>query len=298
MPALLMANPRILITGARGQLGLSFRHLAAQFPDWYFHYVDVDGLDITHRKAVFSFFKTLQPDWCINCAAYALVDKAESEPALARRVNVRGVKNLADACAAAGIPLVHFSTDYVYHGQRNLPYREADPVSPKSVYARTKLAGDRAALRANPLSMVIRTSWLYSPWGNNFLLTMLRLGAQRPELRVVFDQCGTPTYAPDLALAVLQVVQQVENNRVGRPAIGGIWHYSNEGVASWYDFAKAIFDLRNMPCQVWPIESKDFPTPVERPPFSVLNKAKIKAAFGLEIPYWREALERCLAELD
>ncbi|MCC6463326.1 MAG: dTDP-4-dehydrorhamnose reductase [Saprospiraceae bacterium] len=292
-----MAHPRILVTGARGQLGLSFRHLAGQFPDWHFHYVDIDELDITNRKAVFSFFNTQQPDWCINCAAYALVDKAESEPALARRVNVAGVKNLAEACAGAGIPLVHFSTDYVYHGQRNLPYREEDPVSPKSVYARTKLAGDRAALRGNPLSMVIRTSWLYSPWGNNFLLTMLRLGAQRPELRVVFDQCGTPTYAPDLALAVLHIVQQVEQKSIERHRIGGIWHYSNEGVASWYDFAQAIFDLRNMPCRVWPIESKDFPTPVARPPFSVLNKAKIKAAFGLDIPYWRDGLERCLAEL-
>jgi len=284
----------ILITGANGQLGQCFRELAAGYPAWRFLYVDINELDITNRRAVFSFFEKNAVQWCINCAAYAAVDKAESEPELARKVNVVGAKNLAAACARQGIPIIHFSTDYVYHGRQNVPFRENDPVSPKGVYARTKLAGDRAVLKANPLGMVIRTSWLYSLYGQNFLRTMLRLGAERPSIGVVFDQVGTPTYAPDLAAAVLQIVQKVENKAVERASIAGVWHYSNEGVTSWYDFARAIFELKNLPCRVNAIESKDFPTPVERPPYSVLNKAKIKAAFGLEIPWWRESLEGCL----
>lgn len=289
-----MTKPTILLTGANGQLGQCFRQLAAGYPQWQFIFVDIGELDITDRRAVFAFFKKHPVQWCINCAAYAQVDKAESEPALARKVNVDGARNLAAACAWLGVPIIHFSTDYVYHNRQNAPFREDDPVSPKAVYARTKLAGDRAVLKANPLGMVIRTSWLYSLYGNNFLVTMLRLGAQRPSVGVVFDQVGTPTYAPDLAGAVLQIIQKVENGEVERAAVAGVWHYSNEGVTSWYDFAKAIFDIKNLPCRVNPIESKDFPTPVERPPYSVLNKAKIKAVFGLEIPWWRESLERCL----
>jgi dTDP-4-dehydrorhamnose reductase len=289
-----MTKITILIIGANGQLGQCFRQLAAGYPAWQFLYIDIDELDITNRRSVFSFFEKNAVHWCINCAAYAAVDKAESTPALARKVNVAGAKNLADAAARQGIPIIHFSTDYVYHGRQNVPFREDDPVNPKGVYARTKLAGDRAVLKANPLGMVIRTSWLYSLHGQNFLLTMLRLGAQRPELGVVFDQVGTPTYAPDLAAAVLQIVQKVENKEVKLALIAGVWHYSNEGVTSWYDFAKAIFELKNLACRVNAIESKDFPTPVERPPYSVLNKAKIKAAFGLEIPWWRESLEGCL----
>ena len=232
--------------------------------------------------------------WVINCAAYTAVDKAESEPDRARKVNVTGAKNLAEACAARGIPLIHLSTDYVYHSRQNTPFRESDPVSPKGVYARTKLAGDRAALRTNPLTMVIRTSWVYSAVGQNFLKTMLRLGAERPALNVVADQIGSPTYAPDLAVAILSIIQKVEQGEVAKDSISGIWHYSNEGVASWYDFAQAIFDLQNLPCQLRPIETRDYPTPAQRPPFSVLNKAKIKASFGLQIPHWRESLERCL----
>lgn len=290
----------ILITGANGQVGQCFRQLAAQYPRWQFIFNDFPELDITNRRAVFSFFRSLQDDkirWCVNCAAYTAVDKAETEPQLARKINVTGAKNLAEACAAQEIPLVHLSTDYVYHNRQNTPFREGDPVSPKSVYARTKLAGDRAAMKANPLAMVVRTSWVYSPFGNNFVKTMLRLGAERPSLNVVFDQIGTPTYAPDLAAAILQVIQKIESKEVAVETLGGVWHYSNEGVTSWYDFAKAVFEIKKMPCRVNPIETKDFPTPAQRPPFSLLNKAKIKAAFGLEIPHWRESLEKCLAAL-
>ncbi|MBK8923278.1 MAG: dTDP-4-dehydrorhamnose reductase [Saprospirales bacterium] len=287
----------ILITGAKGQLGRCFQQLAARFPAWRFLYVDLEDLDIADRPAVFSFFEKNRVHWCINCAAYAAVDKAENEPALARRVNVSGVRNLAEACARYQAPLIHFSTDYVYHSRQNTPFRETDTVHPKSVYARTKLAGDRAALKANPLAMVIRTSWLYAPHGHNFVRTMLHFGAERPALRVVYDQVGTPTYAPDLAGAVLEIVRQVEENSVPRNTIAGVWHYSNEGVCSWYDFTQAIFDIRGITCRVIPIESKDYPLPAPRPPFSVLNKAKIKTAFGLQIPHWRDSLLRCLEAL-
>lgn len=255
-------------------------------------------LDIANRKAVYSYFQQQKINWCVNCAAYTAVDKAESEPEKARKINVSGVKNLAEACAAQEIPLIHLSTDYVYHNRQNAPFRESDPVSPKSVYARTKLAGDRAAMKACPLAMVIRTSWVYSEFGNNFVKTMLRLGAERPELNVVFDQIGTPTYAPDLACAILQVIQKIENKEVVRENAAGVWHYSNEGVTSWYDFAKAIFEIQKIPCRVNPIETKDFPLPAQRPPFSLLNKAKIKTAFGLNIPYWRDSLIHCLRNLD
>ncbi len=323
----------LLITGANGQVGQCFQQLAAQYPDFQFLFAASSDLDITSKRDVEAFFRknavarsgadgslqddksgadgslqgdksdvdgSLQDDrvrWVINCAAYTAVDKAESEPDRARKVNVTGARNLAEACATRGIPLIHLSTDYVYHSRQNTPFRETDPVSPKGVYARTKLAGDRAVLRAHPAgAMVIRTSWVYSTVGQNFLKTMLRLGAERPTLNVVADQIGSPTYAPDLATAILGIIQKVERGEVAKEAIAGIWHYSNEGVASWYDFAQAIFDLKKLPCKVRPIETKDYPTPAERPPFSVLNKAKIKATFGLEIPHWRESLEQVLSK--
>lgn len=288
----------ILITGANGQVGQCFRQLAAQHPNRRFVFNDFPELDITAHKAVIEFFRREKGiKWCINCAAYTAVDKAESEPALARKINVTGPKHLAEACAAHGIPLVHLSTDYVYHNRQNTPFRESDPVSPKSVYARTKLAGDRAVLKANPFAIVVRTSWVYSEFGNNFVKTMLRLGAERSELNVVFDQIGTPTYAPDLAAAILLMIQKVENKDVAPETAAGIWHFSNEGVTSWYDFAHAIFEIKKMSCRVHPIETKDFPTPARRPPFSLLNKGKIKAVFGLEIPHWRERLAVCLGRI-
>ncbi len=287
----------ILVTGGKGQVGQCFQQLARGYAPWRFVFVDLDEIDITSRKSVFGLFRSLRGQdlkWCVNCAAYTAVDKAESEPAKARQINVTGAKNLADASAGLGIPIIHLSTDYVYHNRQNTPFRENDAVSPKSVYARTKLAGDRAVLKVNPLAVIIRTSWVYSAFGNNFVKTMLRLGAERPELKVVFDQIGTPTYAPDLADAILQIIRKVESGAVAATSVGGIWHYSDEGVTSWYDFAKAIFEIRNIDCRVYPIETKDFPTPALRPPFSVLNKGKIKAAFGLEIPHWRESLLKCL----
>ncbi len=291
---------KILVTGANGQVGACFQRLAPLYPDWRFIFAGSGDLDITEKQAV-DFFLAANPGvaWLINCAAYTAVDKAESEPEKARNINVTGAKILAEACAKRGILLVHFSSDYVYHTQQNTPFKEHDPVKPKGVYARTKLAGERAATRAYPEgTMVIRTSWVYASVGQNFVKTMLRLGKERSELRVVADQIGTPTYAPDLALAVLKIIEKVAAGTLDRVSISGVWNYSNEGVASWYDFAQAIFDLSNVDCHVVPIETQDYPTPAQRPPFSVLNKTKIKNFFGIEIPHWRESLEKCLVALN
>jgi dTDP-4-dehydrorhamnose reductase len=288
----------ILVTGANGQLGQCFRQAAAERPDWAFHFAGSGDLDVRDRRAVHRFFQGREIDWVINCAAYTAVDKAESEPDKAKKINTLGAKNLAEACAGQGIPLVHFSTDYVYHNRQNTPFREDDPTRPKGVYARTKLAGERAALRICPHTMVIRTAWVYSAFGQNFVKTMLRLGRERAALRVVADQIGSPTYAPDLAEAVLQIIEKIERGELPLASVAGIWHYSNEGVASWYDFATAIFELEKIPCRVLPIRTSEYPTPARRPPFSVLDKGKIKAVFDLEIPHWRESLKRCLGEIN
>lgn len=289
----------ILVTGANGQLGQCFQQLATDFPQMKFLFAASGDLDIGDRRAVNRFFAGHSIHWCINCAAYTAVDKAESEPALAKRINVSGAKNLATACFAQNIPLVHFSTDYVYHNRQNLPFREEDAVSPKGVYARTKLQGERAAQKAHPSgTMIIRTSWVYSAIGQNFVKTMLRLGAERPGLSVVFDQIGTPTYAPDLAAAVLTIIDKTTRGDLAQQVLPGIWHYSNEGVTSWYDFAQAIFEITGLPCKVLPIETRDYPTPAQRPPFSVLNKSKIKSQLGIAIPHWRESLVRCLNVLN
>ncbi len=259
---------------------------------------DAHTLDITRRQAVRRFLAENRPDWCLNCAAYTAVDRAESEPHLAWRANALGPRYLAESCASLGIPLVHFSTDYVYHGRHNLPLREDSPTHPRSVYARTKLAGDRAVLRHHPeAGMVIRTSWLYSPYGHNFAHTILRLGRERPALHVVFDQIGTPTYAPHLAHAVVQIIAQIVHQRLPHTAISGVWHYSNEGVCSWYDFAQCIADLKQLPCRIHPIRTAEYPTPAARPPFSVLDKAKIKAAFSLDISHWLRGVQQWAAQI-
>ncbi len=289
----------ILITGANGQLGACFAQIAQERGLQHLLLANSTLLNITDKKAVRAFFEQYPTiEWCINCAAYTAVDKAETDAVAARKVNVDGARNLAEICAEKNVPLVHYSTDYVYHSRQNTPYKETDPVSPKGVYAKTKLAGERAALKAHPTgTMVIRTSWVYAAHGNNFVKTMLRLGAERPALNVVFDQTGTPTYAPDLAAATLEIIEKITQNPALKDQMAGIWHYSNEGVTSWYDFAKAIMEIKQLPCAVQPIESSQYPTPAQRPPFSVLNKAKIKNTFGVIIPHWRDSLNRCLEQL-
>lgn len=289
------SKPVILVTGSKGQMGNEFQHLTAEFNQFDYLFVDVDELDITKEAAVKTFFEKNPVQYCINCAAYTAVDKAETEANIAWKVNTTGAANLARACAAAGANFIQISTDYVYHGNQNVPFVETDVTNPQGVYAKTKLEGDDAALKNHSNgAMVIRTSWLYSSYGGNFVKTMLRLGKERPELGVIFDQIGTPTYARDLASAILTIIGKAEKGEVERFMLKGIFHYSNEGVTSWYDFAVAIFELKNMSVKVRPIETKDYPTPAKRPPYSVLNKHKIKATFGLDIPHWRASLEACL----
>ncbi|MBK7871288.1 MAG: dTDP-4-dehydrorhamnose reductase [Saprospiraceae bacterium] len=287
----------ILVTGATGQIGQELQVLASQFPDFHFHFVSRNELDISDKTLIDNLFNLQKFDYCINCAAYTAVDKAESEPELAYQINVKSVINLVEACNKTGATFIHFSTDYVYHNLNCTPLTESDPTFPQSVYAQTKLDGEQAALAICEHTMIIRTSWVYSSFGHNFVKTMLRLGKERPELGVVYDQIGTPTYARDLAKTILNIIQKVESGEINRSLLHDLYNYSNEGVTSWYDFAKAIFEMSDMNCKVIPIETKDYPTPATRPPYSVLNKSRIKNAFGIEIPHWRESLQACLAAL-
>lgn len=283
---------KILVTGATGQLGSEIQQLAANYPDYYFLFATRETLAITDRQAIEHYCRSHDVAVIINGAAYTAVDKAESDRAAADAVNHGFVKNLAEVAAANRIALIHISTDYVFNGRNYQPYRETDAIDPQGAYGQTKAAGERALQAANPAnSIIIRTSWLYSAYGNNFVKTMLRLGKDREELNIIYDQVGTPTYAKDLARAILDIVPQLAHETVE------VYHYSNEGVASWYDFAKAIFDYEKLPCQVNPIETKDYPTPAIRPHYSLLNKTKIKQEFGLHIPYWKDSLAVCLNSL-
>lgn len=286
----------ILITGAGGQVGQALKKLAENHSEWTVLAPKRTELDITNAEQLSRYFVLHQPDYCLNTAAYTAVDKAESESTLAYACNAAAVEQLAALCTKYGTHLIHFSTDYVYQDGIGRPLRETDPVAPKGVYAASKLQGDEAALAAN--GTVIRTSWVYHEQGHNFVKTMLRLGEERDQLSVVFDQVGTPTYAPDLAAASLQIINQLEQGKIRRPTAQGIFHYSNEGVTSWYDFALAIFELDGIDCSVQPIRSEAYPTPAKRPHYSVLDKTKIKSTFGISIPHWRVSLQRCLSAIQ
>ena len=288
---------QLLVTGSNGQVGSELQFLAAQYPNFQFTFVDVKDLDITDAKAVHDFFGAAAFDFCINCAAYTAVDRAESDQELAAQVNVEGSKNLAQACQKHQVQLLQLSTDYVYHNQQNRPFIETDETHPQSVYATTKLEGEQVAQEVLASTMIIRTSWVYSSFGHNFVKTMLRLGGERDQLKVVFDQIGTPTYARDLAKAMLDIIHQANQSPDELAKMAGIFHYSNEGVTSWYDFAIAIMRLENIDCQVFPIETVEYPTPASRPPFSLLNKQKIRSTFGISIPHWESSLQACLQEI-
>jgi len=282
----------ILVTGANGQLGNELRKLSSNFPDYRFFFTDVADLDITNADAVNVFFETNGIQTVINCAAYTAVDKAESDEASAILINATAVGYLAKTCNKSDATLIHISTDYVYDGHACKPYSEDDPTAHASVYGRSKLAGEEAALTTHK-SVVIRTSWLYSSFGNNFVKTMLRLGKERETLNVVYDQAGTPTYAADLAQAIMEIIKTAEKNDLKT----GIFHYSDEGICSWYDFAHEIMQQAGLKCVIMPIETKDYPAPAPRPHYSVLNKARIKAEYGIEIPHWRDSLKKCLMEI-
>jgi len=283
---------KVMITGAYGQLGTCLNEMSVSFSDFTMDLTDYDTLDITDRDAVSKYLGNNRPDFVVNCAAYTAVDKAENDRDAAHRLNALGPENLAVVCGQIGARLVHISTDYVFDGTANTPYSEKDNPNPQSVYGQTKLEGECLVLKQLSESVIIRTSWLYSDHGNNFVKTMIRLGQERDLLKVVFDQTGTPTYARDLAMAIWQVIAaSMRNKESWNP---GIYHFSNLGVCSWYDFAVEIHKFAGISCKVEPILSSAFATVAPRPSYSVLDKSKIHATYGIDIPYWRDSLMKCI----
>lgn len=281
---------KTLITGANGQLGTELHEiLEREFPGQTL-YTDVQELDLTNAKAVDSYVANNEITHIVNCAAYTAVDRAEEEKMLCAAVNTDAVKNLAMAADANGAKIIHISTDYVFDGTNHRPYRESDKVNPVSQYGTTKRKGETLLLALAPQAIIIRTAWLYSAHGKNFVKTMLRLADSQPEIKVVCDQIGTPTFARDLARAVVKVLQSHQ-------WVPGIYHFTDEGAASWYDFAKAIFRIAGKDVKVTPIPTEDYPTPASRPSYSILDRTRIKATYGIEIPHWEEALADCLRQL-
>lgn len=275
---------KVLVTGASGQLGYELSRLLGE----KFFGVDVNELDITDAHAVLSSFAGQEIEAIVNCAAYTAVDKAESERKEAFGVNEFGAKNIAALASKMNIPLIHVSTDFVFDGKKSSPYTEDDSVNPLSVYGASKLAGENAVLRECSSAVILRTSWLYSSHGKNFVKTMLHYGRERGHLRVIYDQVGTPTYAADLAAAIVHILPQAHKG------FGQVFHFSNEGVASWYDFAHAILGIAGVPCTIEPIQTHEYPTPATRPQYSVMDKSHVKRTFSVVIPHWRDSLVKCL----
>ena len=286
---------RVLITGSNGQLGSEIRELAAKYKKLDFVFKDIPGLDICNFNLLQLFIVENNINAVINCAAYTAVDKAEEDAQIAEQVNSIGVSNLVNALEKVNGKLIHISTDYIFDGNHFLPYKESDAVSPIGVYGETKRSGELAVINSDLDSIVIRTSWLYSSYGNNFVKTMLRLGNEKENLRVIFDQVGTPTYARDLAKTCLDIL--CGDSSVNISKNGNLYHFSNEGVSSWYDFAISIMELGGVNCKVKPIQTKDYPTLAKRPQYSVLNKSKIKTDFKIQIPYWKDSLKECIDKI-
>lgn len=281
----------ILITGAHGQLGNELKVVSKNFYGYDYIFTDIDTLDLTNPKQTEDFIKRNRPDWIINCAAYNLVDKAESEPEAAMLVNGTAVKNIADVIKGSECRFIHISSDYVYDGLSNVPYNENSVPNPVSAYGRSKLAGEKYALLHHG-SMIIRTSWLYSSFGNNFVKTILSHAREKESLKVVYDQVGTPTYAADLAGAIMKIVSGVIRNQFALNA--GIYNYSNEGVCTWFDFATEIIKEAGLPCIINPVLSSEFRQIAKRPSYSVMDKTKIRENYGLTIPHWRTSLLKCI----
>lgn len=280
---------KILVTGSNGQLGSEIRELSKNDDTNVYFYTDVSELDITDKSAVNTFIENHQIDIVVNCAAYTQVDKAEDDEKTAFLINATAPGNLAESCKKYEVTLFHISTDYVFDGSNNVPYIETESTSPLGVYGRSKLEGEEFIQQSGCNYLIIRTSWLYSSFGNNFVKTIARLSSEKDELKVVFDQIGTPTYARDLATVIFAIIQndQFKDRK-------GVYHYSNEGVCSWYDFAKAINDLFGNNCNIIPCHSDEFPAKVTRPHYSVLDKTNIKNDFSIEIGYWKDSLCKCV----
>jgi len=280
---------KVVIFGASGQLGNCIKSITGADSETFYFPGEAEA-NILDVEALDKIFAAQKPAYAINCAAYTAVDKAEDDSELSEKVNVTGVKNLADQCAKYGTVLIHVSTDFVFKGDVARPLTESDPTHPISVYGQTKLDGEKAAAQIEK-HFIIRTGWLYSEHGNNFVKTMLKLGADRDELRIIADQVGTPTYAIDLAGFILHIIEQ-------QSAAYGIYHYSNEGVTSWFDFARAVFDISGTQVKAIPIRTDQYPTRATRPSYSVMDKSKAKEIFGIEIPYWRDSLITCIKKLQ
>ena len=285
-----MNSMKILITGCNGQLGNEMQLLEKENPQHTYYNTDVQELDITDQEAIEAFVSEYEIDGIVNCAAYTAVDKAEESEELCQKLNAEAPAYLAHAMGQRGGWIIQVSTDYVFDGTNHTPYTEDEDTCPNSVYGKTKLVGELNVQKLCERSMIIRTAWLYSTFGNNFVKTMIRLGKERPELGVIFDQIGTPTYARDLAVAIFAAI-----NQGVKP---GVYHFSNEGVISWYDFTKAIHRIAGITtCHVRPLHTAEYPTPAARPHYSVLDKTKIKQTYGIEIPYWEESLAECILKL-
>lgn len=281
---------RILVTGGNGQLGSQLKHFSSNYSKTEFLFTDLPDLDITDESQIESVLSSFRPAWIINCAAYTAVDLAETEVDAANRLNTDAPALLARLSDKYHIRLVHISTDYVFDGKGNIPYVEDHPKNPQGIYAQTKAVGEDLVMANNPTSIIIRTSWLYSAYGKNFLKTVLRLAAEKGSMRIVSDQVGTPTWTGDLAQAIMKMIELNAN--------AGIYHFSNEGVCSWFDFAKAIVEIQGIECTVEPISTSEYPLPAPRPYYSVLNKALYKTTTGLSVPYWRDSLKLCLNQLN
>jgi len=287
---------RVLITGSNGQLGSEIKELAFEYENLECIFKDLPELDICDTDALNTFIIDQYINAVINCAGYTAVDKAEENPEIAEQVNSKGVLNLVNALEKVDGKLIHISTDYVFDGNHSQPYNESDSVSPIGVYGETKRAGELAVLNSSIDALVIRTSWLYSAYGNNFVKTMLRIGNKKKSIQVVSDQKGTPTYAKDLAKTCLDILSDASSTNLSKK--GSLYHYSNEGVTSWYDFATAIMEISNIDCKVISIETKDYPTQARRPMYSVLDKSKIKSDFKVTIPHWRDSLANCIKKIN
>lgn len=281
---------KILVIGSKGQLGNEFQELAKEYPFFLYIFYDVAQMDIANKELVEEEMEELKPDYLINCAAYTAVDKAETDSELAYAINGDAVGNLALACAANNVKFIHISTDYVFDGEATEPYKEDTQVNPSSVYGLSKLKGEQEALHNNKDAIIIRTAWVYSVYGNNFVKTMLRLMKTKPEINVVADQFGSPTYAHDLAAAIMLIISSAK-------WIPGIYHFTNDGNISWFDFASEIKRLSRFPCTINPITTEQYPTPAKRPKYSVLDKAKIQQTFAVKLKDWKESLQQCLSKM-
>lgn len=289
-----MKKPTVIVSGKNGQLGNELQDASVLFPQFHYYFFGKDELDISNNSALEKIFAEYRPAYFINTAAYTAVDKAETEKEAAYRINADAVSRIAKLCARYDTILIHLSTDYVFDGNNTQPHKENDLTNPVNYYGYSKWMGEQLALENNSHTIIIRTSWVYSIYGHNFVKTMLRLMKERPTLNVVNEQLGSPTYAKDLAEAILQIITKVHSVENFHP---GIYHFSNDGVISWYDFATAIRDIKKLSCSVQPIITAQYPTPAKRPSYSAFNKEKIQSAFDIVLKNWRESLEECLGKL-